>query len=78
MIGEILRVVFAKNPEARVVVNCITAETLAALHAALEEMKVRDLQCTQVIVNREEKLGRYHCLRAANPVFIISFAGDGR
>jgi hypothetical protein len=29
-------------------------------------------------VNREEKLGRYHCLRAANPVFIISFAGDGR
>ena len=74
-IGEILRAVFAKNPEAKVVVNCITAETLAALHTALEEMKVRDLQCTQVIVNREEKLGRYHYLRAGNPVFIISFSG---
>ena len=74
-IGEILRVVFAKNSEAKVVVNCITAETLAALHTALEEMKVRDLQCTQVIVNREEKLGRYHYLRAGNPVFIISFSG---
>ena len=74
-IGEILRVVFAKNSEAKVVVNCITAETLAALHTALEEMKVRDLQCTQVIVNREEKLGHYHYLRAGNPVFIISFSG---
>ena len=74
-IGEILRVVFAKNPKAKVVVNCITAETLAALHTALEEMKVRDLQCTQVIVNREEKLGHYHYLRAGNPVFIISFSG---
>ena len=74
-IGEILRVVFVKNPEAKVVVNAITAETLAALHTALEEMKVRDLQCTQVIVNREEMLGRYHYLRAGNPVFIISFTG---
>ena len=58
--------------------NCITSETLAALKTALETLPVRDLQCMQVIVNREEKLGRYHCLRAANPVFIISFAGDGR
>ena len=74
-IGEILRVVFGKNPEAKVVVNAITAETLTALHTALEEMKVRGLQCTQVIVNREEKLGRYHYLRAGNPVFIISFSG---
>ena len=76
-IGEILRVVFGRNPEARVVVNCITAETLAALHTELGQMKVRDLQCTQVIVNREELLGRYHYLRAGNPVFIISFTGTG-
>ena len=76
-IGEILRVVFGRNPEARMVVNCITAETLAALHTELGQMKVRDLQCTQVIVNREEMLGRYHYLRAGNPVFIISFTGTG-
>ena len=77
-IGEILRAVLERNPGARVVANCITSETLAALKTALETLPVRDLQCMQVIVNREEKLGRYHCLRAANPVFIISFAGDGR
>ena len=75
-IGDILKAVFSKNPEARVVVNCITSETLAALKTALKELVVRDLQCTQVIVNREEMLGHYHYLRAGNPVFIISFTGS--
>lgn len=74
-IGQILEIIFAKNPGARVVVNCITSETLAALHKALERMPVRNLQCAQVSVNREEMLGRYHYLRAGNPVFIISFEG---
>ena len=74
-IGQILKIIFAKNPEARVVVNCITSETLAALHQALERIPVRNLQCAQVSVNREEMLGRYHYLRAGNPVFIISFEG---
>ena len=74
-IGQILEIIFAKNPEARVVVNCITSETLAALHQALERIPVRNLQCAQVSVNREEMLGRYHYLRAGNPVFIISFEG---
>ncbi len=72
-IGEILNIVLAKNPEAKIVVNCITSETLAALQTALKNLPVRSLQCTQVIVNREEMLGRYHYLRAGNPVFIISF-----
>ena len=74
--GAVLDRVFEKNPEANVVVNCITSETLLALHTALKRIPVRDLQCVQVSVNREEKLGNYHFLRAGNPVFIISFAGQ--
>ena len=74
--GAVLDRVFEKNPEARVVVNCITSETLFALHTALKRLPVRDFQCVQVSVNREEKLGNYHFLRAGNPVFIISFAGQ--
>ena len=75
-IGAVLDQVFQKNPEAKVVVNCITSETLLALHTALKRFPIRDLQCVQVSVNREEKLGNYHFLRAGNPVFIISFAGQ--
>ena len=75
-IGSILEAVFAKNASARVVVNCITSETLAALQCALKKLPVRDIQCAQISVNREEKLGNYHYLRAGNPVFMISFSGD--
>ncbi len=77
-IGSILDLVLARNSSAKVVVNCITSETLAALHDALDRLPIRDLQCTQVMVNREEILGTYHYLRAGNPVFIISFQGEGK
>ena len=77
-IGSILDLVLARNSSAKVVVNCITSETLAALHDALDRLPIRDLQCTQVMVNREEILGTYHYLRAGNPVFIISFRGEGK
>ncbi len=77
-IGSILDFVLARNSSAKVVVNCITSETLAALHDALDSLPIRDLQCMQVMVNREEILGTYHYLRAGNPVFIISFRGEGK
>ncbi len=77
-IGSILDLVLARNSSAKVVVNCITSETLAALHDALDRLPIRNLQCTQVMVNREEILGTYHYLRAGNPVFIISFQGEGK
>ena len=41
-------------------------------------LPIRDLQCMQVMVNREEILGTYHYLRAGNPVFIIYFQGEGK
>ena len=43
----------------------------------MEAFRVTAAECIQVSVNREEKLGRYHYLRGANPVFIISFTGNG-
>ena len=76
-ISEIIDLALSKNPEAKIVVNCITSETLSELQAALKKLAIRELRCTQVIVNREEMLGRYHYLRAGNPVFIISFTGAG-
>lgn len=74
-VRDILKVVFSKNPWARVVVNCITSETLAELQTALKDLPVQGFQCTQVMVNREQMLGLYHYLKAGNPVFIISFTG---
>ena len=52
-------------------------QKIRLLQTALKNPAVCELKCTQVIVNREEMLGRYHYLRAGNPVFIISFTGAG-
>ena len=72
---EILRLLLQKNPSVRIVVNCITMETLAQIRTALETLPVCDIEWTQVSAARGDTLGRYHYLRAQNPVFVISFAG---
>ena len=50
---------------------------MGALWNALKELPVQDVQCVQVSVNREERLGNYHFLRGENPVFVLSFSGAG-
>ena len=77
-IGEILRAVLEAAPAVRIAVNCITAETVAALSAAVRELPVRDVRCAQVSVQRLEKLGTYHFLKAQNPVFLFSMRGAGK
>lgn len=72
---EILRLLLRKNPTVRIVVNCITMETLMEIRAALEKLPVCDVEWTQVSAARGDTLGRYHYLRAQNPVFVISFTG---
>ncbi|MDO5133777.1 MAG: precorrin-6Y C5,15-methyltransferase (decarboxylating) subunit CbiT, partial [Eubacteriales bacterium] len=76
-IGAVIEQALEKNPRARFTANCITAETLAALQEALNRLPVCGVQTVQVSVQRMEELGRYHYLKAQNPVFIISFAGNG-
>ena len=74
-IGAVIEQALAKNPRARFVADCITAETLMALQEAIRRLPVCNVQAVQVSVQRMEELGRYHYLKAQNPVFIISFSG---
>ncbi|MDO5485472.1 MAG: precorrin-6A reductase [Sarcina sp.] len=74
-IGAVIEQALAKNPRARFVADCITAETLMALQEAIKRLPVCNVQAVQVSVQRMEELGRYHYLKAQNPVFIISFSG---
>ncbi len=75
-LAEILSVVFAKNPAARVVLNAVTLETLAAVSSLQGALPIRDFELVQLQAARGEALGRYHRLAAQSPVFIISFRGD--
>ena len=74
---QILRAVLRKNTRARTVLTCVTLETLSQVTETLRELPVTEPQIRQIAVTRAQKAGRYHLMRAQNPVFIIDFEGKG-
>ncbi len=72
---EIFECILQKNPNARVVINTVTAESFAEVVDCLKALPVRDVDILQLSAARGRKLGRYHLMTAQNPVFIISFTG---
>ena len=74
---EILLCLLQKNPKMRVVVNAVTLESISKIHTVLAELPVKNLECVQLCVNRSENAGKYHLLKAENPVYIFSFDFNG-
>lgn len=72
---EILDVVVKKNPSIRLVINCITLETLQETMGAMESMPFTDVEVIQVMVSRAKRLGRYNMMMGENPIYIISCTG---
>lgn len=70
---DILAAARSANPEASVVINCVTLETMAETVGVLDKMGIADADIIQVNVSRYEKKGSYHLADAQNPVYIISF-----
>ena len=73
-LGEILDVIFDKNPAARVVCTAVTLETVAEAAKLFAHMEGADM--VQVSATRTRSAGRYHLMDAQNPVWI--FSGEGR
>lgn len=74
---EILELLLAKNPAVRVVINCITLETVAEAMEAVRILPVEDVDIAQVNVAKGRKAGPYHLMMGQNPVYVISFTGAG-
>lgn len=72
---EILRCVRRKNPDARIVINAISLETLKEVMEAAEEGLLQEPEIRQITASRAHKLGDYHMMMGMNPVYIVS---DGR
>ncbi len=72
---EIIETVVRLNPKVRVVLNCVTLETLSEVTELVKAMGLGDAEVTQVSVTRYNKKGSYHLADAINPVFIVSFGG---
>ena len=74
---EIMQTVMQKNKDVRIVITCVTLETLAEVQKALtqigEDWREKDrIEIIQVAVTKARAVGRYHLFRAQDPVFMIT------
>lgn len=72
---QILEAVFAKNPEARVVINAITLETVSEAVDCLNTIELREEEVVHMSAARSRKAGSYHMMQGQNPIYIISMTG---
>lgn len=76
VMGEVLDTVLKKNPKARIVINVLALESIAEVLAWLKAHCV-EAEMVQVQVSKGKTAGSYHMMMGQNPVYVISFGGEG-
>ena len=74
----IMEHLLAKNPNVRMVINCIALETVSETLQCLKELPVKDAEIVQLLVGRAKEVGAYQMMMGENPIYIISCTGDGK
>ena len=75
--NEIIRLLLDKNPGVRIVINCITLETVTEAMNAIRDFSLTDVDIVQLSAARSKSIGRYHMMMGENPIYIISCSGRG-
>lgn len=69
---EIVKLLLDKNPNVRIVINCIALETAAEVMNLLKETTFEYQDIVLVSVGKSKTLGSYHMMMGQNPVYIIT------
>lgn len=72
---EIVELLMQKNPEVRIVINCITLETVGEALACIRELERKypcESEVVQLCASRAKSIGRYHMMMGENPIYIIT------
>ena len=69
---EIVALLLEKNQDVRIVINCITLETISEALDVLKEYEFADREVVQLAASRSKELGRYHLMMGENPIYIIT------
>ena len=72
---EIIGWLRERNPQIRIVINCIALESLAEITVLLQELEIKDAEITAVTIAKSKLLGHYHMMMGQNPVYVIAFGG---
>ncbi|HIZ65942.1 MAG TPA: precorrin-6A reductase [Candidatus Blautia pullicola] len=71
----ILETVLEKNPQVRIVINCIALESISQALDCMKTLPVEDVEVIQLAVSRGKLLGPYHMMMGENPIYILSCRG---
>ena len=75
--NAIVKLLLEKNPKVRIVINCITLETVTEAMNAIRDFDLTDVDIVQLGATRSKSIGRYHMMMGENPIYIISCTGRG-
>ena len=73
---EILELIRKKNPQARVVLNAISLETLAQTLEYCRKYPIKNDEIVQVNIAKSKVVGSYHMMTGQNPIYVVSFELD--
>ena len=68
----IIRVLREKNPGVRIVVNCITLETVSEVLRLIRSGEFRSHEIVSVCTARSKEAGTLHMMMGENPVYICT------
>ncbi len=74
---QIIRTVEGRNNKARIVINCVTLDTLSEIMSIIKELDIKTPDIFQLQASRYEKKGNYLMPKAMNPVYIVTFDLNG-
>nr|WP_295305579.1 precorrin-6A reductase [uncultured Blautia sp.] len=69
---EIVALLLKKNQDVRIVINCITLETISEALDVLKEYDFAEREVVQLAASRSREIGRYHLMMGENPIYIIT------
>lgn len=75
--NEIIRLLLDKNPGVRIVINCITLETVTEAMNAIRDFSLTDVDIVQAVCGKIKIYRRYHMMMGENPDLYISCSGRG-
>ncbi|HIZ21836.1 MAG TPA: precorrin-6A reductase [Candidatus Blautia faecigallinarum] len=69
---EIVGLLLEKNPQVRIVINCITLETVAEGIKMMKKYGFLETDIVQLAVSRGKAAGPYHLMMGENPIYILT------
>ncbi|MDR0778053.1 MAG: precorrin-6A reductase [Methanomassiliicoccaceae archaeon] len=72
---EILKLILSKNPDARIVINSVTLETVAETVRCIKALNLNEIETICVSVSRSRTTDNVHLMLAQNPIYITVCEG---